>query len=151
MSSWGPDPKASSRSKKVPWIVFLFTLASLTSSSITMLCSTQPFMPRRMAFCMVESISLLTVRYLFSLLARKKWKIFQIHPDGAIIRKLVGSLGSPFLCASFITDSPQDGGGVPKEKTLLKYVARMLLVRSSLWRIPKEIPSGPGAITKLSY
>ena len=42
-----------------------------------------------------------------------------------IIRKFVGSFGSPFLCESFTTDSPQDGGWAPEMSTLLNRVAKM--------------------------
>ena len=68
-----------------------------------------------------------------------------MHPVSAIIQKLEGSDVAPFLWINFTTDSPQEEGWAPDMNTLLKYVARIWCVVSSLRSVRYVIPHGPGA------
>lgn len=68
-----------------------------------------------------------------------------MQPLSAIILKLVGSVGSPFLWMSFTMDSPQEEGGEPVAITLENSVARIWWLDSSFRSTEKGTPSGPGA------
>ena len=82
---------------------------------------------------------------------RSKWNVFPTQPLRAIILKLVGSLGLPFLWINLTTDSPQEEGGAPRACTFVNSVAKMWCVLSSLRSTENGTPSGPGAEFLLAF